>query len=79
MLVMAETKRSTIYFEPKVYRALKIKAAVTDESISELVNDAVWERLREDAIDIEAVRKRAREPRIPYQQVLRDLKRKGLL
>ena len=76
---MAETKRSTIYFEPKVYRALKIKAAVTDESMSELVNDAVWERLREDAIDIEAARKRAQEPRIPYEKVLKRLKRKGLL
>ena len=76
---MADTKRSTIYFDPKVYRALKIKAAVTDESISDLVNDAVAESLREDAIDIEAARKRAREPRIPYEQVLKGLKRKGLL
>ena len=76
---MAETRRSTVYFEPKVYRALKIKAAVTDESVSELVNDAVRESLREDAIDIEAARKRAREPRIPYERVLKDLKRKSLL
>ena len=76
---MADTKRSTIYFDPKVYRALKIKAAVTDESISGLVNEAVWERLREDAIDIEAARRRAHEPRIPYEQVLKGLKRKGLL
>ena len=76
---MADTKRSTIYFDPKVYRALKIKAAVTDESISDLVNDAVAESLREDAIDIEAARRRAHEPRIPYHRVLRDLKRKGLL
>jgi hypothetical protein len=92
---MAETKRSTIYFEPGVYRALKIKAAVTDESISDLVNDAVRQSLgasrrrnapararhlsREDAADIAAFRDRAREPRIPYERVLRDLKRKGLL
>jgi len=76
---MAESKRSTVYFEPKVYRALKIKAAVTDESISDLVNDAVRESLREDAIDIEAARARAHEPRIPYERVLKDLKRKDLL
>ncbi len=76
---MADVKRSTIYFDRKVYRALKIKAAVTDESISTLVNDTVWESLREDAIDLEAARKRAREPLIPYERVLRDLKRKGLL
>ncbi len=76
---MAETKRSTVYFEPEVYRALKIKAAVTDESVSDLVNDAVRESLREDAIDIKAARARAQEPRIPYERVLKDLKRKGLL
>jgi len=76
---MADLKRSTVYFEPRVYRALKIKAAVTDESISELVNDAVRESLREDVIDLEAARTRAREPRIPYDRVLKDLKRKGLL
>ena len=76
---MADLKRSTVYFEPWVYRALKIKAAVTDESISDLVNDAVRESLREDVIDLEAARTRAREPRIPYDRVLKDLKRKGLL
>lgn len=76
---MADLKRSTVYFEPRVYRALKIKAAVTDESISDLVNDAVRESLREDVIDLEAARTRAREPRIPYDRVLKDLKRKGLL
>ena len=76
---MADTKRSTVYFDPKVYRALKIKSAVTDESISELVNGAVRESLREDEIDLAAYRKRRHEPSRPLNVVIRDLKRKGLL
>ena len=76
---MADTKRSTIYFDPKVYRALKIKAALTDESISGLVNDAVRLSLREDEIDLAAYRQRRHEPTRPYKHVLRDLKKKGLL
>lgn len=76
---MADTKRSTIYFEPKVYRALKIKAAVTDESISDLVNDAVRLSLREDRIDLAAAHQRRHEPSRPLEDVIRDLKRKGRL
>ena len=73
------SKRSTVYFEPKVYRALKLKAAVTDESISELVNDAVREALREDEIDLAAYRKRRHEAARSLENVIRDLKRDGLL
>ncbi len=76
---MADVKRSTIYFDRKVYRALKIKAAVTDESISELVNDAVRVSLREDEIDLAAYRQRRHEPSRSLEEVTRDLKRKGLL
>lgn len=76
---MTETKRSTIYFEPRVYRALKVKAAVTDESISDLVNDAVRESIREDEIDLAAYRQRRHEPSIPLEDVIRALKRKGRL
>ena len=43
--------RMTVYRQPKIYRALKVKSASTDRSMSELVNAAVIEALREDAID----------------------------
>ena len=78
---MAEVKRSTVYFEPQVHRALKVKAAVTDQSISALVNDAVREALREDAADIATARRRLRskEKGIPYNQFVRQLKKDGLL
>jgi len=76
---MADVNRTTVYLEPGLHRALKIKAATTDQSISALVNDAVREALREDQIDLAAARRRLREPRIPLERVVADLKRKGLL
>lgn len=76
---MASDTRTTVYLKPKIYRALKIKAATTDRSVSELVNAAVVEALREDALDLEAFEKRAKEPARPFEKVLEDLKRDGLL
>jgi len=76
---MASDTRTTVYLKPKIYRALKIKAATTDRSVSELVNTAVVEALREDALDLEAFEKRAKEPARPFEKVLEDLKRDGLL
>jgi hypothetical protein len=76
---MASDTRTTIYLKSKVYRALKIKAATTDRSVSDLVNAAVLESLREDAVDLEAFDRRAKEPSRPFEKVLEDLKRDGLL
>lgn len=76
---MATDTRTTVYLKPKVYRALKVKAATTDRSISELVNAAVLEALKEDSLDLEAFEKRAKEPSRPFEKVLEDLKRDGLL
>jgi antitoxin-like ribbon-helix-helix protein len=76
---MAATQRTTVYFSPKLYRALKVKAATTDRSFSELVNEAVQLALREDASDEEAFRRRKKEPGREFSAVLRDLKRDGAL
>lgn len=76
---MASDTRTTVYLKPKVYRALKVKAATTDRSVSDLVNAAVLESLREDALDLEAFDRRAKEPSRPFEKVLEDLKRDGLL
>ena len=54
MMSDAEPKRATVYFDPQLHRALRLKAAETDRSISELVNEAVKAALAEDAGDIEA-------------------------
>ena len=72
---MAIDTRMTVYLQPKVYRALKVKLARTDRSISELVNAAVLQALREDAIDMEAFDKRTKEPTRSFEQVLKDLRR----
>jgi hypothetical protein len=69
----------TVYLQPKVYRALKVKSATTDRSVSELVNAAVLEALREDALDVEALEARRKEPTRSFEQVLKDLKRDGLV
>jgi hypothetical protein len=74
---MAGNTRMTVYLQPKVYRALTVKSAMTDRSISELVNAAVLEVLREDAIDVEAFDKRSKEPTRSFKQVLKDLRRDG--
>jgi hypothetical protein len=76
---MAGDTRMTVYLQPKIYRALKIKSATTDRSVSDLVNAAVIEALREDAVDLEAFEKRSKESVRPFDQILKDLKRDGLL
>ncbi len=70
-------KRSTIYFEPELHRALRIKAANTERSISDLVNDSVRQALREDQEDLPAFEERAAEPTITYEALLEELKAHG--
>ena len=70
-------KRATVYFDPYLHRALRLKAAETDRSISELVNEAVRSALAEDASDIEAFEVRETEPDYAFEDVVKDLKRRG--
>ena len=70
-------KRSTIYLEPDIQRALHIKAAYTQRSMSDLVNDAIRMALREDREDLAAFDDRAKEPSISYEALLRDLRAHG--
>ncbi len=70
-----KSKRATIYFEPDVHRALRVKAAETDRSLSDLVNEAVKLSLVEDAEDLAAFEERAIEPDLRFEDVVRDLKR----
>ena len=69
--------RSTIYFESTLHRALRLKSAHTRRSISNLVNDAVRQALREDQEDLAAFDERVKEPLISYEQLLKDLKKHG--
>jgi hypothetical protein len=70
-------KRATIYFDSHVHRALRLKAAESDRTISELVNDAVRNSLAEDAEDLAAFEERAAEPLLKFEDFVKDLKRRG--
>jgi hypothetical protein len=71
------SKRVTVYLQPEYHRALRIKAAETEYSVSELVNEAVQNALREDALDLEAFETRADEPSIAFEKVLKKLRQDG--
>jgi len=76
---MSKVKRATIYLDPTLHRALRIKAAETETSLSDLVNVAVRRSLNEDAADLAVFEARAREPVLPFEAVVKDLKRRGKL
>jgi hypothetical protein len=76
---MTATKRSTIYFDAKVHRAVRRKAAAVDASISDIVNEAVRRSLLEDAEDLKAFAERRSELSIPFEAVVRSMKRRGKL
>ena len=76
---MADPKRATVYFDPSLHKALRLKAGQTDRSISDLVNTAVRRSLTEDADDLAAFDDRAREPNLDFEAVVKDLKRRGKL
>jgi hypothetical protein len=70
-------KRATVYFDPALHRALRMKAAETDCSISDLVNEAVKQALAADADDFAAFEAREHEADYQFEDVVKDLKRRG--
>lgn len=75
----ASAKRSTVYLEPEVHRVLRLKAAETDRTISDLVNEALKHSLAEDAEDLAAFDERARERSVSFEKAVRDMRRRGKL
>lgn len=73
------TKRTTVYLEQELHQALRLKAAVTDRSMSELINEMIRERLAEDADDLQSFRERADEPVISYETLLQELQAHGTI
>ena len=74
---MPEAKRATIYFEPEIHRALRLKSAETERSVSDLVNEAVKATLSEDADDLSAFELREPEPTVSFEGFVKDLRRRG--
>ena len=70
-------KRATVYFDPEIHRALKIKAATTSQSISEIIDAAIRFELYEDEEDLRLFEERKNEPSMAFEDVLKALKRNG--
>ena len=74
-----ENKRATVYFDPDLHKALRLKSVETSRSVSELVNEAVREALLEDAEDLAAFEERVKEPLVGYEEMVKRLKKDGRL
>ena len=73
------SKRATVYFEPEIHHALRLKAATAHISISDVVNDAVRLALQEDQEDLNSFVERVNESTMSYEALLNDLKSHGKL
>ncbi len=73
------TRRATVYLDPDLHKALRLKSIETSKSMSELINDAILEKLAEDAEDLAGFRARQNEPSIPFEEFVDELKRNGIL
>ena len=72
-------KRATIYLEPELHKALKLKSVQSERTISDLVNTAVRQSLAEDYEDLTAFEERKNEPNLDFEEVLKELKGSGKL
>ena len=71
------TKRATVYLEPALHRALRLKSVETSRSVSDLLNDAIRSELAEDVEDLSAFDTRRAEPTIAFEDFVKELKRNG--
>ena len=71
------TKRATVYLDPVLHKALRLKSVETSRSVSDLINDAVRDELAEDADDLATFEARRNEPTVPFEDFVKDLKRNG--
>ena len=71
------TKRATVYLEPALHKALRLKSVETSRSVSDLLNDAVRSELAEDAEDLRAFDARKNEPTMAFEAFVKELKRNG--
>jgi len=76
---MKPARRATVYLDPRLHQALRLKAVETDQSLSDLVNEAIRQSLAEDAEDLAAFDKRKKEPNLDFETVVKSLRRRGKL
>ena len=73
------TKRATVYLDPVLHKALRLKSVETSRSMSDLVNDAVRDELAEDADDLATFDARKKEPTLDFEDFVKELKRNGTI
>ncbi|TAK53958.1 MAG: CopG family transcriptional regulator [Gammaproteobacteria bacterium] len=76
---MSTPTRATVYFDPAVHKALRLRAASADQTISDMVNAAVKTLLAEDAEDLAAFAKRKREKSVSFDSFVQGMKRRGVI
>ena len=74
---MDNSKRVTVYFDSEIHKALRLRAAASDRSVSDMVNDAVRASLAEDASDLEAFSARRKEKSVSFESFVSGLRRRG--
>lgn len=77
--MIPKSKRATVYFDPALHKALRLKSAETEQSVSELVNEAVRSLMAEDAEDLAAIRDREDEPTVSFEAFVQDMTDRGRL
>ena len=73
----ALTKRATIYLDPDLHRAVRLKSVETSRSMSDVINEAIRQALAEDSEDLESFKNRENEPVISFEEALKKLKQNG--
>lgn len=76
---MGAARRTTVYLDPHLHRALRLKAAETETTVSDLLNQALRRALAEDGEDLEAAADRVAEASRPFEAFVKDLRRRGRL
>ena len=71
--------RTTVTLNDKIYKALRIRAAESGESISAVIEEAVKEQVLEDLEDLQSVKERENESAIDFQLFVKELKADGIL
>jgi hypothetical protein len=74
-----QNKRTTVYLNPKLHKALRLKALDSNRSVSEIINQTLWVQLAEDAEDLAAFEEAENEPDISYEEMMKRLKKDGLI
>lgn len=75
---MTAPKRATVNFEADVHRALRLRAAADDRSMSDMANDAVKAALAEDVADLEAFEERRKERSSPFERFVNGMTRASI-